>query len=135
MDEQIQAKIEDIEEYFSRLEEVAESSKGTMREEALENLTRKIVSAAIDIASRTVALEGKGRPDTYAGYFEKLSDLDIIDRELSESLEDMAKFRNFIVHNYGKIDVEELERIIEEDLDDVNEFNSEIYSYFSEEEQ
>lgn len=60
----IEEKMEAIDEYFYRLERVRSEAEGISLEESEENLVRKIVSAAIDIASRIVSLEGGGRPDS-----------------------------------------------------------------------
>ncbi|MFB6159087.1 MAG: DUF86 domain-containing protein [Candidatus Nanohalobium sp.] len=131
MDERIEERMEEIDEYFGRLSTVREESEGVSREESEENLVRKISSAAIDIASRIISLEGGGRPDTYAEYFRELESRDVIDSDLRKRLEEMARFRNLIVHQYHKIDSEELERIIEEDLDDVREFLDAVRQYYS----
>lgn len=54
--------------------------------------------------------------------FEVLRREGIISEQLSKNLEDMAGFRNLLVHRYGDIDIEELRDILENDMDDVREF-------------
>lgn len=130
MDEKVAGKLEDIDEYFDRLETVRREAEGIPLAESEENLVRKIVSAAIDISSRIVALEGVGRPDSYAEYFEKLEKIGVIDEELARDLEEMARFRNVIVHRYHKITPEELEDIIVNDLNDVKKFATKIQDYY-----
>lgn len=130
MDEKIAGKLEDIDEYFDRLERVRIEAEGIPLEESEENLVRKIVSAAIDIASRIVALEGGGRPDSYAEYFEKLESIGVMEGGLARDLEEMARFRNLIVHRYHKIKPEELEDIIVNNLDDVKKFAVEVQNYY-----
>ena len=130
MDQRIEERMEEIESYFNRLEEVEGASQEVAREESMENLVRKIVSAAIDIASRIIALEGEGRPESYAEYFEGLEGKGVIDEELSDRLQEMARFRNLIVHQYYRIDNEELEKIIQNDLQDVNKFLTRVREYY-----
>lgn len=129
MDERIEERVEEIDEYFDRLNKVRDEEEGIMKEESEENLVRKIVSAAIDIASRILALEGGGRPETYAEYFDKLEEKEVIDQDQASKLKEMAQFRNLIVHQYHKISREELHQIIEEDLEDVREFIDSVQKY------
>jgi len=133
MDDRIEEKMEKIEEYFSRLDEVRDTAEGIAKEESEENLVRKIVSATIDIASRMIALEGGGRPDTYAEYFSELKNREIIDEELSNKLKEMARFRNLVVHQYHRIEQEQLDEIIENDLDDVQTFLTQVDKYYNSE--
>ena len=133
MDDRIEEKMERIEEYFSRLDEVRDTAEGIAKEESEENLVRKIVSATIDIASRMIALEGGGRPDTYAEYFSELKNREIIDEELSNKLKEMARFRNLVVHQYHRIEQEQLDKIIENDLDDIQKFLTQVDKYYNSE--
>jgi uncharacterized protein YutE (UPF0331/DUF86 family) len=43
----------------------------------------------------------------------------------------MAKFRNLLVHQYGRIDTRRLFIIMSKDLEDVEEFIKSILSYIS----
>lgn len=131
MDERLESRIDEIEEYFERLSEVLENAEGIPREESEENLVRKLASATIDIASRMVALEGGKRPDSYSGYFKELEEKEVIDEQLSKKLQDMARFRNLVVHQYHRISQDEIERIIDEDLHDIKEFIKQVERYYS----
>jgi len=104
-------------------------SKTEVVREAKENLLRKIVEGVIDIASRLIALNGFRRPDTYAEYFKVLKEKGVITEDLSESLGEMAQFRNLMIHQYHRIQLEELDSIIEEDLKDIQEFVSHVIKY------
>ncbi len=104
-------------------------SKTEVVREAKENLLRKIVEGVIDIASRLIALNGFRRPDTYAEYFKVLKEKGVITEDLSESLGEMAQFRNLMIPQYHRIQLEELDSIIEEDLKDIQEFVSHVIKY------
>jgi uncharacterized protein YutE (UPF0331/DUF86 family) len=129
MDEKIERQLELIDTYFERLEKVNEEDEGVLKEESMENLVRKIVSSTIDIASRIIALEGGGRPDNYADYFNELNERGVIEENLSRKLEEMARFRNFIVHRYRHVDQEQLEEIIDKSLGDVRELIRQVEEY------
>jgi len=102
-------------------------------QEAKENLIRKIVEAVIDVASRIIALEEFRRPDSYAEYFEVLQEEGVITENLSKSLIEMAQFRNLMIHQYHKIKLEELDSIIDDDLEDIQEFISQLINLGKEE--
>lgn len=130
MDERLEEKIDRIEGYISLLNRIHSQGKKTaVVREAKENLMRKIVQTGIDIASRLISLNKFRRPDSYAEYFEALRENEVISRHLCESLMEMARFRNLITHQYHKIELEELDEIIEEDLDDIKDFIAEVTSY------
>jgi len=50
-------------------------------------------------------------------------------KDLADNLSEMAKFRNFLVHRYDKMEDERLNEILNEDLSDVKDFAKEIYNY------
>lgn len=130
MDERIESRIDSIQEWIDLLLEIHGSREETeVIREAKENLLRKTVEAVIDIASRMIALESFRRPDTYAEYFTVLEEKDIITEDLSKSLGEMARFRNLMIHQYHKIELEELDSIIDEDLEDIQKFIPQILEY------
>ncbi len=130
MDEKIESRIDYIDEWLSLLSEIQGSKEKTdLVKEAKENLIRKTVEGVIDIASRLIALEGLERPDAYSKYFKVLEKKGIIQEELAESLAEMARFRNMITHQYHKIDHEQLDSIIEDDIEDIRRFISEVIGY------
>ncbi len=130
MDEKIESRIDSIDEWINLLSKIQKSKEKTdLVKEAKENLIRKTVEAVIDIASRLIALEGLERPDAYSKYFKVLEKNEIIQEDLAESLAEMAQFRNMITHQYHKIDHEQLDMIIEEDIEDIRRFISMVIEY------
>lgn len=83
---------------------------------------QEVVEACIDIANHLIASRELSRAEEYAEMFEVLRREGIISEQLSKNLEDMAGFRNLLVHRYGDIEIEELRDILENDMDDVREF-------------
>jgi len=126
-------KMEIIDENLSYLKDKKESfdpEEADFEElQAVKHSMFEIAEACIDIASHIIAAEGFERPSEYPEVFSVLEKEDIIDKELSGNLKDMARFRNFIAHRYDKIENQRLKQILEEDLEDVNSFTSSVYRY------
>ncbi|MFB6115372.1 MAG: DUF86 domain-containing protein [Candidatus Nanohalobium sp.] len=97
--------------------------------QAVKHSLFEITEACIDISSHIIAAEGFEKPEEYAGMFPVLSKNKIITEELASKLEEMARFRNLLVHRYGEIESEKLEEFIREELEDVKQFTSSIYKY------
>lgn len=64
--------------------------------------------------------------------FERLYEKNVIEQGLNERLADMARFRNLLVHRYGKIDDRRLFKILNENIEDVHEFVVEVQRYLEE---
>jgi len=62
------------------------------------------------------------RPEEYKDVFEILEESSIIPKPLSKRLQNMARFRNLLVHQYTRIDERIVFKILKEDLKDVKEF-------------
>lgn len=131
LDEKIEKRIDLIEDKKELLEKIYRDTEESARDkEAIENCLRKIVSAVIDIASRLISLEGFRRPETYADYFLVLEEEGIIPKKLKTDLQEMAAFRNLLVHQYSQVDFEKLREIVEEDLQDTEKFVQNIQEWF-----
>ena len=128
--------MEIIDENMIYLEEKRDSFKpeDTDFEElqAVKHSMFEISEACIDIASHIIAAEGFERPNEYQEVFTVLKKQDIINGDLEGKLKAMARFRNFITHRYDKIDDHRLKEILENDLEDIHEFNNAVYRYMDE---
>jgi len=49
-----------------------------------------------------------------------------IQKELAAKLENMARFRNLLVHRYGEVDNKRVLEVIKHNLQDIEEFEKEI---------
>lgn len=100
--------------------------------QAVKHSLFEIAEACIDISSHIIAAEGFEKPEDYSGMFPVLSKNELITSELASNLEDMARFRNLLVHRYGELEPKKLQEFIQEDLQDVKKFTSAIYKYMEE---
>jgi len=91
------------------------------------------INICIDIGNHILAKYQNGVAETYSEIFTRLSELGIIDEQLNEKLVKMAKFRNLLGHIYMDVDNEKIYDIINNNLEDFNEFKTKIYIKFKKE--
>ncbi|MFO8020462.1 MAG: DUF86 domain-containing protein [Promethearchaeia archaeon] len=82
----------------------------------------EIIESCIDIAAHLISVSNLERPKTYAEMFKLLGENEIINLSLSQNLSNMARFRNLLVHSYGKIDNSKVLKYIKNDLDKITEY-------------
>lgn len=58
----------------------------------------------------------------------------MIEEDLSVNLQNMAGFRNILVHRYQEVENKKLKRFIQEDLTDVRDFINQLNSWLDERE-
>ena len=92
----------------------------------------EIIEACIDIANYIISVEGFRRAEEYSEMFKVLKEEGVIGKDLADKLEDMARFRNLLVHRYGEVDNKRVLEIIKHDLRDIEEFDKEIEKFINE---
>lgn len=98
-----------------------------IREERfVEHSLQLAIQAALDVAAHIISDQRLGEPETNRHLFQLLSNNDWITAELSETLQNMAGFRNILVHGYAAVDVAILRDIVEHHLDDLTRFSATI---------
>jgi uncharacterized protein YutE (UPF0331/DUF86 family) len=132
----INAKIDLIDQNIRLLNEVVaqgyENFSHNFRDiQAAKHSLQESIEACLDIGSHIIAEKGFRRGDDYKDIFNVLEEEIIIDSELSEKLQEMAKFRNLLVHRYGEIDTIRLFAIMVNDLNDIQVFVKRILKYIS----
>lgn len=90
------------------------------------------IEACIDISTHIITVQGMRRPVDYKDIFLILGENDILDKNLSRKMQEMAKFRNVLVHRYINIENERLFKLMESETDDFREFIRQILSYMEE---
>ena len=88
------------------------------------------INICIDIGNHILSLNKNGIPETYSEIFIELSKLGIIDKSLEEKLITMTKFRNLLGHLYMDIDNKKIYEILQENLEDFNEFKKQVFKKF-----
>lgn len=84
------------------------------------------IEAALALCYHVSARRLKLVPEDYAGCFAGLARAGLMSAELSTRLQQMARFRNLLVHVYWEIDYARVFDVLETDLDDLREFSRTI---------
>ncbi|WP_456468181.1 type VII toxin-antitoxin system HepT family RNase toxin [Archaeoglobus sp.] len=124
----IEGKIDVIQRNLDFLEEYKHIDEDTFLNsykdvQAVKYSLLEIIEACLDIASHIISARGFERAESYAEMFDILGRRGIISKELAE---DMARFRNILVHGYAKVDNARVLEIVKTELSDVVEFVRQI---------
>jgi uncharacterized protein YutE (UPF0331/DUF86 family) len=84
------------------------------------------IEASLALCYHVSARRLKRVPEDYAGCFSGLADAGLISSDLSVQLQQMARFRNLLVHVYWHVDYNRVFDILENDLDDLRAFSRTI---------
>ena len=91
------------------------------------------IQSLIDICNHIVAKSHGRPPQDYADCFKALSELDVIDSDLSARLSQMAKFRYLLIHLYWQVDNRKVCYILKQNLKDFDQFLTTISLYLRDE--
>jgi len=100
---------------------------------AVERSLQVSVEICLDVGRRIVALDGFRYPDDNQDVFRVLAEEQVIPRDLLETLLDMARFRNLIVHDYARIDDARVYGILKKRLADLDAFAEAVRAYLLQE--
>lgn len=119
-------KIDIIERCLIRIREVyaqsPENLKDYTKQDSIILNIQRAAEATIDIAMHIVSAKKLGIPKNSRDAFEVLAHNKIIDDNMLEKLKAMIGFRNIAIHNYQKLNLDILQKVIENNLNDFNEF-------------
>jgi len=123
-------KIEIIERCLIRVKEVYNEDPSNLedftKQDSIVLNIQRAVEATIDIAMYIVSTKKLGIPKNSRDAFEVLMHHEIISQNILEKLKNMIGFRNIAIHNYQKLNLDILQKVIENHLEDFNEFIYEI---------
>jgi uncharacterized protein YutE (UPF0331/DUF86 family) len=127
----IRSRCTEIEESVERLERLATLSREAFLtdQDALDIACYRLllaIEAALALCYHVSAKHLNRVPDEYAECFGLLGNAGIIPASLMERLQQMARFRNLLVHVYWKIDYGQVHEIIRRNLGDLRSFASAI---------
>jgi uncharacterized protein YutE (UPF0331/DUF86 family) len=124
-------KLAELEEYLGQVKEYAsisidQYSKDWKAQRIVERTLQMMIETCADVAGHIISDKGYRIPTTYADTFRVLYENDMLNKELFETMEKIAKFRNMIVHHYNKVDAEIVVGILKKDLKDFSAFKDAI---------
>lgn len=88
-----------------------------------------VMEGAIDLCNHISAKAGGRAPSSYTDCFSILEELKLFSAEFTEKLKRMAKFRNFLIHRYRKVDNAVVFGIIKDDISIVKQYLQTIDAY------
>jgi uncharacterized protein YutE (UPF0331/DUF86 family) len=80
------------------------------------------IQAVVDVAMSLISKRGLRKPMTYRETFEILGQAELISKELSKELSDLAGFRNALFHIYWQLDFDQVYRLLQNDLETLGSF-------------
>lgn len=124
-------KIKEINSFFELLEKYENLNlddflKNKDLIDAVKYRLINIIEACMNICNHIVVKKFNIISESYGECFKILAEYGIINKDLSNSLVKMARFRNLLIHLYSKVDDKEVYRILKENLIDVKNFIKEI---------
>ena len=127
-------KLAELEEYLGQIREytnitIERYSSDWKIQRIIERTLQIMIETCADIAGHIISDRGYRIPKSYADTFKVLQEENILEKELFETMEKMAKFRNIVVHDYARIDPEIVFNILKKDLADFQAFAKEIIEY------
>lgn len=130
------AKIAAIEKCLGKVKEKRSASVAEFminedsQDIVLFNLMQAI-QGCVDLAAHIVSDEGYGMAGSMNEFFYLLSGRNIISAELQEKLINAVGFRNLVVHEYAKLDLNQVYDIATNGIEDLEEFIGVIVRRFA----
>lgn len=87
------------------------------------------IESCVDLAHHIISSERLRRPTDFADAFKVLGEADIVSNDLLVRLENMARFRNLLVHLYAKVDNSRVYEFLQKDLNDFDSFAKAIAAF------
>ncbi len=100
----------------------------TRQDAAILNVLRSC-EQAIDLANHVIKLDKIGIPTTSAESFDLLQKKCVIDIEHAEQMKKMVHFRNVIIHDYQRMNLDMVKTVITSGLQDVILFTDKVREY------
>lgn len=90
---------------------------------------QQAIQCCVDVAHHLAAELSLDRPHDLGEVFLTLARRQVLSQEFAERLVRMARFRNLIVHGYGRVDMDRAYDILERDLGDFSEFEKRVVEF------
>ena len=123
-------KIETIKKCIKRVEEEYENNPSnlencTKQDSMILNIQR-LCEVGIELGVHVIRINKYGIPQSSKEIFQILEKNNVVSKELSKKLQEVVGFRNVAIHDYQTIDLGILQKIVENNLEDILELAREI---------
>lgn len=89
------------------------------------------IEGIIDLCNHIISKNAFRTPEDYADTFRVMNERGAFDKKFTETLTQMARFRNRLVHIYWEVDNNELHKLIQNRLNDIKLFLKKFGSFIS----
>jgi uncharacterized protein YutE (UPF0331/DUF86 family) len=140
MDRRVTEHLQRLVQYLIELDEISKTpksqfSKNNLLIAATERYLQLAIESCINIGNRIISIEQFSKaikaPESYSDIFIQLERIGLINKVLSENLIRMTKFRNRLVHVYWDVDPSALHDYLNNNLQDLHLFISQVNGYFN----
>ena len=133
-EEVVLRKIKRLREYVNELRQAKditwETYRKNIRDKAfVERYVHIAIQSVFDIANHIISCEGWEEPDTYREIFAILASHGVLPEDHVSDFQNMASFRNMLVHHYEKIEDELVFGIFKNKLEDFDVFQKAVLEY------
>jgi len=130
-------KLSELEEYLGQIREytnitIEQYSSDWKIQRIIERTLQIMIETCVDVAGHIISDREYRIPKSYADTFRVLHEENILEKELFETMDKMAKFRNIVVHNYDKVDTSIVVIILTKHLDDFLTYKNAIIKILKE---
>ena len=135
--EKIFEKFSLLDEYLELLKKIAKTPRDKFLKDKILIGSAKYylqvsIECCLDVANHIIAAERFRVPRDYADSFKVIEEQALVPEDLGKRLQQMAKFRNRLVHLYGTIDDANVHKYINKDVKDLVEFKSIVIGRYRE---
>ncbi|MBW1852228.1 MAG: DUF86 domain-containing protein [Deltaproteobacteria bacterium] len=139
-EEVILRKIKRLQEYVNALRQAKditwEKYRNNIRDRAfVERYVHIAIQSVFDISNHIISYEGWKEPDTYREIFAILASHGVLPEDRVYDFQNMASFRNMLVHHYEKIEDELVFGIFKNKLGDFDLFQKMVLEYINKEQR
>lgn len=129
--EKIRQKLHFIRSELRELHRLQRMSEGEFKKNSIypaaaARMLQVTIEAMLDICAHIVSREGWGLPKSYREAVILAAEHGIIPKDMQDTYEQMARFRNRLVHLYDTVDAAEIWNIVQNNLGDLGPFVSEV---------
>lgn len=117
----VAARLEKLREYLKILQAVEKYDVKRFKADPFihgtaERYLHLAIECLLDIGNHIIADRGFSKPETYSDIFRILAEEKVIPQGLLQEIAGMAAFRNVLVHDYVRLDLDRVYRVIQEKL-------------------
>lgn len=130
----IKRKLSKLKEYVDELRQADDISwdeyqKNIRNRAFVERYIHIAIQTVFDIANHIISYQQWKEPETYRETFSILATHNVLPNERAGDFENMASFRNMLVHHYDKVDDEVVFGVFKNRLEDFDLFQESILEY------